>query len=317
MEQLAATGFKQVGVIISPETGEQIRQALANNSWDLDLTFLVQDRPAGLAHAVQVARPFLGDEPFVMYLGDNLIGQGPLEIVQTAQTSDAAAVILLKEVADPRQFGVAEVDSQGRVLRLIEKPKEPPSNLVLVGVYFFSSAIHWAIDQITPSGRGELEITDAIQRLLESGHTVHSVRLQRWWLDCGKKDDLLEANRVVLDELVQRAINGEVDAVSQVHGRVELAKGACVRDSVIRGPAVIGEDARIEHSFIGPFTSIGRGCTIDHASIEHTVVLDGAHIAGVSRLEDSVVGRGAVVRKHDSNHVAIRVMIGDDAEVLL
>jgi glucose-1-phosphate thymidylyltransferase len=317
MEQLAATGLKQVGVIISPETGEQIREALSANPWCLDLTFLVQDRPAGLAHTIQVARPFLGDEPFVMYLGDNLIGQGPLEIVQTFHVCHAAAVILLKEVADARHFGVAEIDGEGRVLRLVEKPREPPSNLALVGVYLFSPAIHWAIQQITPSWRGELEITDAIQRLLESGHTVHSVRLQRWWLDCGKKDDLLEANRVVLDELVQRTIEGEIDQTSQVHGRVELAKGVCVRGSVIRGPAVIGEDTLIEHSFIGPFTSIGRNCTIEHASIEHTVVLDGARVIGVSRLEDSVIGRSAVVRKHDTNHVAIRVMIGDDAEVIL
>jgi glucose-1-phosphate thymidylyltransferase len=317
MEQLAATGLRQVGVIISPETGEQIRDALSGNPWRLDLTFLTQERPAGLAHAVRVARPFLGDEPFMMYLGDNLIGQSLPEFVRAFQISEAEAMILLKEVADPHHFGVAQVDNAGRVLKLIEKPKEPPSNLALVGVYLFSPAIHQAIERITPSWRGELEITDAIQRLLESGHTVHSVRLQRWWLDCGKKDDLLEANRVVLDELVQRSIAGEVDHASQLHGRVELGRGARVRESTIRGPAVIGEDTMVAHSFIGPFTSIGRNCTIQHASIEHTVVLDGAEVIGVSRLEDSVLGRSAIVRKHDTNHVAIRVMIGDDAQVIL
>ena len=317
MHHLAEAGLKEVGVIISPETGDQVRDSLAPNPWGFDLTFIVQDRPAGLAHAVKVARGFLGEDPFVMYLGDNLIGQGIGDFLRAFEESRADAAILLKEVADPRMFGVAQLNGSGRVIRLIEKPQDPPSNLALVGVYIFSPAIHQAVDQIEPSWRGELEITDAIQKLLEQGRPVQSFLLQSWWLDCGKKDDLLEANRIVLDEWIRREILGEVDGESKIYGRVEVSPGARVEGSTIRGPAVVGEGARIKGSFIGPFTSIGRGCEIVDAVIEHTVVLDGARVVGVSRLEDSVIGRNAVVRKQAGNHAAFRLLIGDDAEALL
>lgn len=315
MEQIASVGINEVGVVVAPETGDQIRAALAENPWGLSFTFIRQEEPKGLAHAVMVSREFLGDDPFLMYLGDNLIGQSIEGFVQEFRTSRPEALILLKPVADPRMFGVAEVDGGGNVLRLVEKPKDPPSNLALVGIYLFSPAIHDAIGRIKPSFRGELEITDAIQALLEAGKGVRSHVLEGWWLDTGKKDDLLEANRVVLDELVACALEGEVDEQSRVVGRVRLESGARVERSTVRGPAVIGAGTVIRDSFIGPYTSVGRGCLIEGTALEHSVVLDGARLVNVERLEDSVIGRNAVVAAAKQNSKALRLMIGDDAEV--
>jgi len=316
MKHIREAGIQDVGVIISPETGCQIRNSLSKN-FGPDLTYILQEQPLGLAHAVMVARDYLQDDPFVMYLGDNLIGQGIRPFVEAFQTTKADAVILLKRVEDPRMFGVAEVDSSGRILRLVEKPKNPPSDLALVGVYVFSTRIHEAIAEIKPSWRGELEITDAIQKLLERGCTVQSSILKSWWLDTGKKDDLLEANRVILDELPKRKIRGEVDAESRVIGRVVLEEGAEVRRSEVRGPVTIGRGTIIEGAFIGPYTSIGPDCTIKNSTLEHCVVLEAVRLEGVERLEDSIIGRNSVVCSFSGNHRALRLMIGDDAEVSL
>ena len=317
MQHLADAGLQEVGVIISPETGGQIREALAENPWGLAFTFIEQAQPLGLAQAVKMARPFLGDEPFVMYLGDNLIGSELTTFVQTFASKHADAAILLKEVDNPQAFGVAEVDAEGRVVNLIEKPKVPPSNLALVGAYVFSPAIHGAIDAITPSWRGELEITDAIRLLLERGHPIQSTRLASWWLDTGEKDDLLEANRVVLDEFAQRDIAGAVDGESKIFGRVTVSAGAQIIGSTVRGPAIIGKNTIIKDSFIGPFTSIGNDCRVLHSSIEHTVLLDGARITEVARLDDSVLGKNAIVSKHTRTNASLRLLLGDDSEVLL
>ena len=317
VQHLHEAGLTQVGVIISPETGGQIQNALSENPWGIEFTFITQHRPAGLAHAVKIARPYLGDDPFVMYLGDNLIGNGIREFVDCFHKSESDAVILLKEVQNPSMFGVAEVDGDGRIRRLVEKPKTPPSNLALVGIYLFSPAIHAAVEEIEPSWRGELEITDAIQRLLESGHAVQSVVLKSWWLDAGKKQDLLEANRVVLDEWAQREIRGTVDEESRVVGRVVLEEGAMIQRSEVRGPVVIGAGTRIERSFVGPYTSIGKRCVIGNSAVEHCVVLDGVRVEGIGRLEDSVLGRNAVASRLSGNHSALRLSVGDDAEVLL
>lgn len=316
LDNIANVGIKEVGMIISPETGDEIRQTIGDGStWGVRITYIVQSEPKGLAHAVITGRDFLADDPFVMYLGDNLIGCGIEKFVETFRTSDADAVILLKAVDNPQSFGVAEVEPTGKIKSLEEKPRNPKSNLALVGVYIFSKEIHKAISEIKPSGRGELEITDAIARLIAAGRPVRSHILDTWWLDTGKKDDLLAANTVVLDEWFKRRIDGEADAASQITGRVTLEEGSVVKNSTLRGPIVIGRGAIIEDSFIGPFTSIGSGTRIKKSIIEHSVILNGAEISHVDRLEDSLIGRGARVVKCHHKHEALRLMIGDDSVV--
>jgi glucose-1-phosphate thymidylyltransferase len=316
MDQIGRTGVRQVGVIISPETGSEIRDALRANPWGFEFRFIEQAEPLGLAHAVACARGFLGDAPFVMYLGDNLLGEGIVDFVAGFERASVAASILLKPVPDPRLFGVAAVESDGRIKYLVEKPKDPPSDLALVGVYVFSPAIHAAIERIQPSWRGELEITDAIQALMTMGEIVDSHILDGWWLDTGKKDDLLEANRVVLDEFTVSSVRGSVDAASRITGNVSVGEGARIVASEVRGPVEIGRDAVIENSFIGPFTSLGAGCRVVDSSLENSVALDGALIEGVARLEETVLGRNAIVRRVTSGEHGFRLMIGDDAEVL-
>lgn len=315
-DNLTNAGIKEIGVIISPETGQEIKDAIGDGSdWGAAVTYLLQEEPRGLAHAVKVGRGFLASAPFVMYLGDNLIGCGIEKFIETFNRTKADAVILLKQVENPSSFGVAEVDALGRIQRLEEKPKEPKSDLALVGVYIFSESIHEAIAEIRPSGRGELEITDAIQRLITKGGSVQSHILDTWWLDTGKKDDLLAANTVVLDEWFKRKIHGDVDAATQVTGRVTVEKGACVRRSTLRGPIVIGEGALVEESFIGPFTSVGPGSVIRRSNIEHSVILAGTEINHIERLEDSLIGRNAKVVKCHTKHQALRLMLGDDSIV--
>ena len=317
MAHISEAGLRDVGVVVSPETGDQVRAALAENPRDLHFTFIVQDAPAGLAHAVKVARPFLAHEPFVMYLGDNLIGQGIRPFIDRFESRGSDALILLKEVSDPRLFGVAEVDGHGHVVRLVEKPAQPPSNLALVGFYVFSPAIHEAVDEIQPSRRGELEITDAIQRLLDRKRKVDSCLLSGWWLDTGKKDDLLEANLVVLDAWIRRDVRGRIEDGSRVLGRVTLEEGAVLRYSEVRGPVIIGAGTLVEEAFIGPYTSVGKSCVIRRSSMEHCVVLDGVRVEGVQRLESSVLGRNAVISHFSGDHGVLRLMVGDDAEVLI
>jgi glucose-1-phosphate thymidylyltransferase len=315
IDNVVAADIREIGIIISPETGEEVKASVGDGrAWGASVTYLPQEAPLGLAHAVKVARGFLKESPFVMYLGDNLIGTKIDRFIERFSETRADALILLKEVENPSDFGIAEVDRSGRVLRLIEKPKEPPSRLALVGVYLFSHRIHGAIDAIQPSRRGELEITDAIQKLIEQGHRVESHLLSEWWLDTGKKDDLLAANTVVLDEWIRREVLGEVDAKSQVTGRVVVGRGSRVIGSTVRGPVVIGEDCRIEGSFIGPFTSIGNRSVIDGSVIEHSVLLEGSQVVGVDRLEDSLIGRNARIAR-SGQRSAYRLLIGDDSMV--
>ncbi len=316
LDNVARAGIKEVGMIISPETGAEIEETVGDGSrWGVSIKYILQAAPKGLAHAVITAEEFLSDSPFVMYLGDNLIGSGINGFTETFLEGGAEAVILLKPVENPSSFGIAEVDGSGKIERLVEKPADPKSNLALVGVYVFSPAIHSAISRIRPSARGELEITDAIQELINSGATVRSEILDTWWLDTGKKDDLLAANTIVLDEWFGRDIQGEVDGASTITGRVTISEGAVVRKSTLRGPVVIGEGTVVEESFIGPFTSIGSGSRIKKSIIEHSVILSGAVIDHVDRLEDSLIGREANVRKCRHKHKALRLMVGDDSVV--
>ena len=316
MDNLREAEIKQVGLIVAPETREQVEENLAANPWDFDLAFLPQTEPLGLAHAVTVARDFLGDDAFVMYLGDNLMGSGIHGMVKSFSRSGAAASVLLKRVDDPSEFGVAVVDDHGAVRRLVEKPKTQVSDLAIVGVYCFSPAIHEAIARTRPSWRGELEITDAIQNLLENGHQVTADVLNGWWLDCGKKGDLLEGNRLVLEERLKRDIKGTVDETSQVAGRVAAGAGSRIAGSSVTGPVSIGDGAEITGSSVGPYTSVGPRSRIIESVIEGSLVLEGALIEGVGRLEDSVVGRNCVVRGDGSTSGVLRLMIGDEAEVL-
>lgn len=317
IENLARAGIADLGVIISPETGDLVQEAVGDGSrWGVTITYILQDQPAGLAHAVKIARPFLNDSPFVMYLGDNLISSSIAAFLQDFTREALDALVLLKEVDNPGQFGIAELDDRGKLLRLVEKPQEPPSNLALVGVYFFTPAIHPVIDTLKPSWRGELEITDAIQSLLASGKRVDWRRLGGWWLDTGKKDDLLTANTQVLDAWSEREILGEMDSDSQVTGRVSIGQGTRVVNSTIRGPAAIGVGCFIKDSFIGPFTSIGDDSRVEASVIEHSVILAGAVIAHVDRLEDSLLGRNARVARHNRQR-SLQLLLGDDAVVEL
>ena len=318
LDNLRDAGIKEIAIIVSPETGGAVRDAVGSGGkWDANIEYILQEEPLGLAHAVKIARPFLGVDPFVMYLGDNLVGCGIRQLCADFIKLRLDARLLLKRVNNPSSFGIAEIDSQGRVSRLMEKPKTPRSDLALVGIYVFSQKIHAAIDRIRPSWRGELEITDAIQMLLDSGGAVASDEIVDWWLDTGKKDDLLTANTVVLDQWVTRRIDGNVDSTSEVTGRVSVGLGSSIIKSKIRGPVIIGENVRIESSFIGPFTSIGNGCRIVGSVLEHCVLLHNARVEGVDRLEDSLLGKGAAVLKHQGSHQAYRLMIGDDSEVLI
>jgi glucose-1-phosphate thymidylyltransferase len=318
LDNLSEAGVREVGIIISPETGRAIQEAVGDGGlWGLRVEYILQEKPLGLAHAVRVARAFLGDDSFIMYLGDNLIGSGIGKFRQDFENSTADASILLKEVSEASNFGIAEIDSAGKVTRLVEKPQAPRSNLALVGIYFFSSRIHAAIERIVPSPRGELEITDAIQDLLGRGCTILSHHLDSWWLDTGKKDDLLTANTVVLDEWVKRRIDGETDARSQITGRVQIGLGSRVINSTVRGPTVIGENVIIENSFVGPFTSIASGCRITSSVLEHCVLLEDAKIDHVDRLEDSLIGKNSAVIKDHNARQAYRLMIGDDSEVVI
>ena len=318
MDQVIESGITDIGIIVSPETGNRVKEAVADGSkWQARVTYILQPEPLGLAHAVITAQDFLGRSPFLMFLGDNLIQGGVKAFVDEFNSLRPDALVLLKEVADPHFFGVAELDGSGKVVSLVEKPKEPRSNLALVGAYLFTPEVHRAIAEIKPSWREELEITDAIQRLFDMGKTVQSHILKGWWLDTGKKDDLLEANRVVLDDLLQPSIKGEVDSRSRVVGRVEIGEGARVENSTVRGPVSIARGCQIRNCLIGPFTSIGAGAVIEDSSVEHSVILGSSHIYRIERLEDSVIGSGVELNKADERFKAMKLFVGDDARIEL
>lgn len=320
IQSIVAAGITDIGIIISPETGDEIQAKTGNGEqFGARITYIRQTHPEGLAHAVKIAQPFLQDDPFVMYLGDNLI-EGDLGLfLEAFQQRQLDALILLRAVPNPAAFGVARVDEQGRVLELVEKPKVPPSNLALVGIYFFSPAIHDAIARIQPSARGELEITDAIQCLIYDGNRqIEARQLEGWWLDTGKKDDLLEANRIILDTQLETAIAGEVDENSQIIGRVKVGSGSKIARCTIRGPVIIGSNCHLEDCFIGPYSSIADNVHLIETDLEHSVVLNGAKVTGIhQRIVDSVIGQRAELTPAQRRPKALRFMIGDDCKIEL
>ncbi|MDJ0696537.1 glucose-1-phosphate thymidylyltransferase [Mastigocoleus sp. MO_188.B34] len=319
IEAIVKSGITDIGIIVSPETGDDVKAKTGSGElFGARITYITQEKPAGLAHAVKVAQPFLGDSPFVMYLGDNLI-QDDLEGFLTKFTQQQLdALVLLREVENPSAFGVAKVAQDGRLIQLVEKPAVPPSNLALVGVYFFSPLIHQVIANIQPSARGELEITDAIQYLVTQQANVQANQLSGWWLDTGKKDDLLEANRIILDSYLATAVEGEVDARSQVIGRVAIGAGSRLINCTVRGPVIIGRDCYLENCFIGPYSSIYDQVTLIDTDIDHSVILQRTKVVNIhQRIVDSLIGQRAFLGVAERRPKALRFMVGDDCRVEL
>jgi glucose-1-phosphate thymidylyltransferase len=315
IEAMAAAGIEDVGIIIAPETGGEIREAAGDGSrFGVRIEYIEQDAPRGLAHAVLTAEKYLGDSPFVMYLGDNLLRDGIVPLVETFRKEQPDALILLTAVPDPQNYGVAELDGDDRVARLVEKPKEPKTNLALVGVYMFTSSIFDAARSIEPSWRDELEITDAIQTLVDRGRRVDPHIVQGWWKDTGQVGDMLEANRLILDDLDERVEGELVD--SRVEGRVVIEAGARLERTTVRGPAVIGAGSRLADAYIGPYTAIGENVTIKHAELEHSIVMSGSRIEQLDhRISASLIGKNVTIRRGPALPKAYRFVVGDSADV--
>jgi len=314
IEAMAAAGIEDIGIIIAPETGAEIRAAAGDGSrFGVRITYVEQDAPLGLAHAVLTAERFLDGDSFVMYLGDNLLQGGISGLVESFRSSEPDALILLTPVPDPENFGVAELDS-GRVVALVEKPAQPATDLALVGVYMFTAGIHDAARAIEPSARGELEITDAIQYLVDGGKRVEPHIVKGWWKDTGRLDDMLEANRLVLDRIEPR-VEGEL-IQSQCDGRVVVEPGARLERTSVRGPAIIGAGAQLTDCYIGPYTAIGEDCVICEAEVEHSILLAGSSVRNLEgRMESSLLGRNVRISRGVRQPKAYRFMVGDNSEI--
>lgn len=312
IQSIRDAGIDDIGIVIAPDTGPEIQSVVGDGSrWNARITYIPQAEPLGLAHAVKISRDFIGDERFVMFLGDNCIQGGIHRLIQQYAASDYNSQIVLTRVADPRQYGVAVLRADGSVERLIEKPQNPPSNLALVGVYMFDRYVFDAVNAIKPSWRNELEITDAIQWLVAHAYRVYPYVHTGWWVDTGKREDMLEANALVLEELTPHC-EGDVDEHSTVDSRVTVERGAQIVNSVIRGPSIIGENTRIVNSYIGPFTSIDHDCVIENAEIERSIVLERCQITDIpARIHDSLIGRRSVIVRAAMKPQGYRLMLGD------
>ena len=314
IEALVEAGIDRIGIIIAPETGEEIKTAVGDGSaFGAEVTYIPQSEPLGLAHAVLTAEAFLGGEPFVMYLGDNLLRDGIDDLVTAFRRSEPDALILLTSVPDPENYGVAELQGEA-VTRLVEKPSDPPTNLALVGVYMFGAAVLDAARAIEPSARGELEITDAIQRLIDDGRRVESHRVTGWWKDTGQLADMLEANRLVLED-IDRRVEGEL-VDSRVEGRVVIDAGARLERSLVRGPAIVGAGAELRDAYVGPYTSVGPGVMISGSEVEHSILLAGARVCDLgTRMEASLLGRNVRLERGDGLPKTMRMVVGDNSEI--
>ncbi len=314
IEDLVRAGITEIGIVVG-HTRDQIEAAVGDGSrFGARVTYITQDAPLGIAHGVKISEPFIGEEPFTLFLGDNFIRDGITPLVEKFKSNGSNSQILLYQVPNPQDFGVAELVNE-RVVRVIEKPDNPKTNLALVGIYMFDSHVFEAVNNITPSARGELEITDAIQYLISSGLRVDPSIVKGHWIDTGKKDDMLEANRLILETFESRSI-GRVDEQSEVHGRVVIEGHAEIVNSVVRGPAIIGEHSRIENSYIGPFTSVYHHCLVSDSEIEHSIVLEHSRIVDIPyRIEDSLIGRNVELTRSSSKPKGYKLMLGDNSRV--
>jgi glucose-1-phosphate thymidylyltransferase len=314
IEDLVEAGITDIGIIVG-DTGSQVRAAVGDGrQFGAQVTYIQQDAPLGIAHGIKIAHDFLGEEPFVLFLGDNFIRDGIVSLVDAFREGAMNCQIILKKVPNPEQFGVAVMDGE-RVARLVEKPKQFISDLAVIGIYMFDHHVHEAVRNIKPSARGELEITETIQYLIDNHHTVRSHLLTGWWIDTGKMQDILDANRLILDVMEPR-LDGIADAHSQIIGRVTLEKGARITNSTVRGPAIIGENTHIENSYVGPYTAIYHDCTISGSEIEHCVILENCRITDIGhRIEDSLIGRNVEIAKSNAKPRAYRMVVGDFSKV--
>ena len=312
LEDVIEAGAKEIGIIVGPNK-EQVRATVESENWDAGINFIYQEEPKGLAHTILVAEEFL-DEPFVMYLGDNILREGIEKHAKKFEENKNDASIMLTEVENPRQFGIAELNDDGTIKRLIEKPKDPPSNLALVGIYFFKPVILEACKRIKPSWRNELEITDAIQWLIDNGYNVGWTKVEGWWKDTGKTEDILEANRLILDGIQMKNEGTAKD--SRIIGRVIMEKGVEVKDSTVKGPSLVGGGCRIKNSYIGPYTSVGNNCVIEDTEIEDSIVMDNSEILGGGRIIESLIGKEVKIRRRDELPNGRKLIVGDDSEIV-
>ena len=312
LEDVIEAGAKKIGIIVGPNK-EQVRATVESENWDAGIDFIYQEEPKGLAHTILVAKEFL-DEPFVMYLGDNILREGIEKHAKKFEENKNDASIMLTEVENPRQFGIAELNDDGTIKRLIEKPKHPPSNLALVGIYFFKPVILEACKRIKPSWRNELEITDAIQWLIDNGYKVGWTKVEGWWKDTGKTEDILEANRLILDGIQMKNEGTAKD--SRIIGRVIIEKGVEVKDSIVKGPSLIGGGCMIKNSYIGPYTSVGNNCVIEDTEIEDSIVMDNSEILGGGRIIESLIGKEVKIRRREELPNGRKLIVGDDSEIV-
>jgi glucose-1-phosphate thymidylyltransferase len=314
IEDIIASGVHEIGIIVGPNRS-QVEKTVLERKWDAEIEFIPQDMPRGLAHTVMISEEFIGDDSFVMYLGDNLLCNGITDHAQNFRSSKADASILLTEVEHPERFGVAQLDDKGEIVRLIEKPKVPPSNLALVGVYLFKPVIFEAVNDIKPSWRNELEITDAIQWLVDKGYHVKASLVKGWWKDTGRPEDILSANNLILDAL-EPSCSGTVASGCATQGRVEIGEGTVLEEgTVVRGPVIIGQNCRIANSYIGPYTSIGDRCQISNAEIEGSIVMDGTKIDITRKIVDSLIGANVSISESLQKPNGYRFVVGDSSEV--
>jgi glucose-1-phosphate thymidylyltransferase len=315
IEDVIEAGIHDIGIILGPNK-EQVIEAVKSVDWDADIEFIYQGEPLGLAHAIKVAGDYLDNDDFVMYLGDNILREGIVRHLEHFREENFDASILLCEVPNPQQFGVAELSEDGKTIkRLVEKPKVPPSNLALVGVYFFKPVIHEAVSNIKPSWRNELEITDAIQWLIENGYRVGWTKVEHWWKDTGKPEDILEANRLILDD-IERKLKVKTDA--KIIGRVVVEEGTEIdEESIIKGPAIIGRNCKLKNAYIGPYTSIGNNCVIENTEIEDSILMDGTIVNCGGRIVESLIGKEVKITEAGGHPSGRKLILGDRSQVIM